>query len=100
VEEHPRLLALLERPTLAVLLMAQPDQELHPADLAELLALLAGWPQTRAVTLLLAPDGPRSSHPSAELEPERRPLSELHQAANVACPWLPLQPGAFLRWQG
>jgi 3,4-dihydroxy 2-butanone 4-phosphate synthase/GTP cyclohydrolase II len=100
VEEHPRLLALLERPTLAVLLMAQPDQELHPADLAELLALLAGWPQTRAVTLLLAPDGPRSSHPSSELEPERRPLTELHQTANVACPWLPLQPGAFLRWQG
>jgi 3,4-dihydroxy 2-butanone 4-phosphate synthase / GTP cyclohydrolase II len=99
VEDHPRLLALLEGPSLAILLMAQPDQELQPADLAALLTLLGGWPQTRAVALLLAPDGPRSSHPSALLEPERRPLAELHQAATLACPWLSLEPGAFLRWQ-
>ncbi|MEB3306290.1 MAG: bifunctional 3,4-dihydroxy-2-butanone-4-phosphate synthase/GTP cyclohydrolase II [Cyanobacteriota bacterium] len=99
LEDHPRLLALLERPSLAVLLMAQPAQELLPADLAALLTLLGGWPHTRAVALLLAPDGPRSSHPSALLEPERRPLAELHQAATLACPWLSLEPGAFLRWQ-
>lgn len=99
VEDHPRLLALLEGPSLAILLMAQPSQELQPADLAALLTLLGGWPQTRAVALLLAPDGPRSSHPSALLEPERRSLAELHQAASLACPWLSLQPGAFLRWQ-
>ena len=99
-EDHPRLLALLERPSLAALLMAQPGQQLRPVDLAEALTLLAGWPQTTAVSLLLAPDGPRSSHPSALLEPERRPLSELHQAATLACPWLSLRPGAFIRWQG
>ncbi len=99
VEDHPRLLALLEGPSLAILLMAQPAQELQPADLAALLTLLGGWPHTRAVSLLLAPDGPRSSHPSALLEPDRRPLAELHQAATLACPWLSLAPGAFLRWQ-
>ncbi|MGA1302485.1 MAG: bifunctional 3,4-dihydroxy-2-butanone-4-phosphate synthase/GTP cyclohydrolase II [Cyanobium sp.] len=99
VEDHPRLLALLERPSVAVLLMAPPAQELQPADLAALLTLLGGWPHTQAVSLLLAPDGPRSSHPSALLEPERRPLVELHQAATLACPWLSLDPGAFLRWQ-
>ena len=99
VEEHPRLLALLEGPSLAILLMAQPSQELQPADLDALLTLLGSWPHTRAVSLLLAPDGPRSSHPSALLEPERRPLAELQQAATLACPWLSLEPGAFLRWQ-
>lgn len=99
VEDHARLLALLEGPSLAVLLMAQPAQELQSMDLAEVLTLLGGWPQTRAVSLLLAPDGPRSSHPSALLEPERRPLSELLQAATLACPWLHLEPGAFIRWQ-
>ncbi|MEB3334381.1 MAG: bifunctional 3,4-dihydroxy-2-butanone-4-phosphate synthase/GTP cyclohydrolase II [Cyanobacteriota bacterium] len=99
-EDHPRLLALLERPSLAALVSAQGDQELGAADLAALLALLGGCPQTLAVTLLLAPDGPRSSHPSALLEPERRPLTELHQAATVACPLLPMEPGAFIRWQG
>jgi 3,4-dihydroxy 2-butanone 4-phosphate synthase/GTP cyclohydrolase II len=99
LEDHPRLLALLEGPSLAALLMAQPAQELQSVDLAEALTLLGGWPQTRAVSLLLAPDGPRSSHPSALLEPERRPLSELHQAATLACPWLHLEPGAFIVWQ-
>jgi len=99
LEDHPRLLALLEGPSLAILLMAQPTEELQPGDLAALLTLLGGWPHTRAVALLLAPDGPRSSHPSALLEPERRPLGELHQAATLACPWLNLEPGAFLRWQ-
>jgi 3,4-dihydroxy 2-butanone 4-phosphate synthase/GTP cyclohydrolase II len=99
-EDHPRLLALLERPSLAALVTAQAGQELQPADLAALLTLLGGCPQTRAVALLLAPDGPRSSHPSALLEPERRPLAELHQAATVACPLLPMEPGAFIRWQG
>ncbi len=98
LEDHPRLLALLEGPSLAALLMAQPAQELQSMDLAEALTLLGGWPQTRAVSLLLAPDGPRSSHPSALLEPERRSLSELHQAATLACPWLHLEPGAFIVW--
>ncbi|MFN9546667.1 MAG: bifunctional 3,4-dihydroxy-2-butanone-4-phosphate synthase/GTP cyclohydrolase II [Cyanobacteriota bacterium] len=100
LEDHPRLLALLEGPSLAALLTAQPGQELRPADLAAVLTLLGGWPQTRAVALLLAPDGPRSSHPSAQLEPERRPIAELHEAATLACPRLAMEPGAFIRWQG
>jgi 3,4-dihydroxy 2-butanone 4-phosphate synthase/GTP cyclohydrolase II len=99
LEDHPRLLALLEGPSLAVLLTAQGGQELQPADLAAVLTLLGSWPRTRAVSLLLAPDGPRSSHPSAQLEPERRALSELHQAATLACPRLVMEPGAFIRWQ-
>ena len=99
LEEHPRLLALLEGPSLAALLTAQPGQELQPADLAAVLTLLGGWPHTRAVSVLLAPDGPRSSHPSALLEPERRLLTELHQAATLACPRLTMEPGAFIRWQ-
>ena len=99
LEDHPRLLALLEGPSLAALLTAPPGQELRPADLAAVLTLLGGWPQTRAVALLLAPDGPRSSHPSALLEPERRPLSDLHSAATLACPRLAMEPGAFIRWQ-
>jgi 3,4-dihydroxy 2-butanone 4-phosphate synthase/GTP cyclohydrolase II len=98
-EDHPRLLALLEGPSLAILLTAQAGQELRPADLADLLTLLGSWPRTRAVSLLLAPDGPRSSHPSAHLEPERRPLSDVHQAASRACPRLAMEPGAFIRWQ-
>ncbi len=99
LEEHPRLLALLERPSLAAVLMAPPGQELRPADLAAALTLLVGWPETKAVALLLAPDVPRGSHPSALLEPERRPLVELHQAATLACPRLTMEPGAFIRWQ-
>ncbi|MEB3243994.1 MAG: bifunctional 3,4-dihydroxy-2-butanone-4-phosphate synthase/GTP cyclohydrolase II [Cyanobacteriota bacterium] len=99
IEEHPRLLALLQGPTLALRLVALPDQLLRPADLADALTQIAAWPQTSAVTLLLAPDGPRSSHPSAQLEPERRHLPELREAAPTACPWLSLRPGGFIRWQ-
>ncbi|MFM9073366.1 MAG: bifunctional 3,4-dihydroxy-2-butanone-4-phosphate synthase/GTP cyclohydrolase II [Cyanobium sp.] len=99
LEDHPRLRARLEGPSIAALLMAPPNQELQPADLASVLTLLGGWPQTRAVSLLLAPDGPRSSHPSAQMEPERRPLAELRQATYLACLWLSLEPGAFIRWQ-
>jgi hypothetical protein len=38
---------------------------------------LANWPATSRVSLLLASDGQRSAHPSAALEPQRRPLIEL-----------------------
>jgi 3,4-dihydroxy 2-butanone 4-phosphate synthase/GTP cyclohydrolase II len=100
LEDRPRLLALLEGPSLAMLLTAQPGQELGPADLAAALTLLGGWPRTRAVALLLAPDAQRGSHPSAHLEPERRPLADLHAAATLACPRLAMEPGAFIRWQG
>jgi len=48
----------------------------------------------------LAPDTQRSSHPSANLEPEQRPLAELGavQEAGLTS-LLTLQPGAFLVWR-
>jgi 3,4-dihydroxy 2-butanone 4-phosphate synthase/GTP cyclohydrolase II len=94
-EEHPRLLALLERPDLAILLTPAAGQQLEEAALTAVLSQMATWPHTRAVSLLLTPDSQRSSHPSVTLEPEQRPLLELRQRS----PQLPLQPGAFLRWQ-
>jgi 3,4-dihydroxy 2-butanone 4-phosphate synthase/GTP cyclohydrolase II len=65
------------------------------------LATMAGWPATQAVSLLMAPDGQRSSHPSVELEPSRRPLAELGSPANdrTTSQGLRLEPGAFLVWR-
>ncbi|MGB5240840.1 MAG: bifunctional 3,4-dihydroxy-2-butanone-4-phosphate synthase/GTP cyclohydrolase II [Prochlorococcaceae cyanobacterium] len=95
-EEHPRLLALLGQPQLALLLAQQAggDQPLAEADLLSALTLMAGWATTRAVSLLLTPDAQRSAHPSATLEPVCRPLLELTQAR----PRLAATPGAFVRW--
>ena len=59
---------------------------------AAALVLMGGWPQTERVSLLLAPDGQRSSHPSADLESEQRPLADLGTDLIV-------QPGAFLIWR-
>ncbi|MFO7629283.1 MAG: bifunctional 3,4-dihydroxy-2-butanone-4-phosphate synthase/GTP cyclohydrolase II [Prochlorococcaceae cyanobacterium] len=95
-EEHPRLLALLDQPSLAVLLSAGQGAGLTMETIAQALAQLGRRPAARAVSLLLAPDQQRSSHPSADLEPERRPLAELRQER--LCPMVPLQPGAFVRW--
>ncbi|MCP9845329.1 bifunctional 3,4-dihydroxy-2-butanone-4-phosphate synthase RibB/GTP cyclohydrolase II RibA [Synechococcus sp. Lug-A] len=94
-EEHPRLLALLQQPELALLLASTDGHALGRGDLTALLGLLAEWPGCRAITLLLTPDAQRSSHPSATLEPELRPLLELRQDG----PTLPRQPGSLLRWQ-
>ncbi len=108
LEEHPRLLALLDQPDLAVLLgplkdsaaareingAIDADGDLHPERLVESLQTLAGWHGTLAVSLLLAPDAQRSAHPSATLETELRPLDELRQEH----PRLRLQPGSLLRW--
>ncbi|MCX5933086.1 MAG: bifunctional 3,4-dihydroxy-2-butanone-4-phosphate synthase/GTP cyclohydrolase II [Cyanobacteria bacterium] len=95
-EEHPRLLALLGQPQLALLLAqgAGGDERLSEADLLSALTLMAGWSGTRAVSLLLSPDAQRSAHPSATLEPERRPLLELSQVS----PQLAATAGAFMRW--
>ncbi len=93
-EEHPRLLALLGQPELALLLAPRGDQGLQDADLVAFLGQMAAWPGTRAVSLLLAPDAQRSSHPSATLEPQQRPLAELGQRN----PRLPLRAGAFVHW--
>lgn len=88
-EEHPRLLALLDRPSLAVLITGS-----SPELLQEGLARLARWPATQSVCLLLAPDAQRSTHPSVSIEAERRPLQEL--AAATALP--PHQQSGLTRW--
>jgi hypothetical protein len=63
--------------------------------------VMARWPQTLGVGLLLTPDQRRHSHPSVDLEPERRPLSDLQEGADPAtCPLLNLSPAAFIRWDG
>ena len=99
-EDHPRLLALLDQPRLALLLSAAPDQQLTAADLAGPLMVMARWGNTQAVGLLLTPDVRRRSHPSVDLEPEARPLGDLQDSTNPAsCPLLNLTPGAFIRWR-
>ncbi|MEB3169874.1 MAG: bifunctional 3,4-dihydroxy-2-butanone-4-phosphate synthase/GTP cyclohydrolase II [Synechococcaceae cyanobacterium] len=97
-EEHPRLLALLAQPQLAVLLRAPEGRPLSPADLAAVLQRVAAWPGGLAVSLLLAPDGRRVGHPSVDLEPEIRPLADLGATATT-CPRLSVTPGAFVVWR-
>ena len=97
-EEHPRLLALLAQPQLAVLVRAPEGRALSPADLAGVLQRFAAWPEGGGVSLLLAPDGRRVEHPSVDLEPEIRPLTDL-EATATTCPRLSLSPGAFVVWR-
>ena len=91
-EEHPRLLALLDQPQLAVLLGGLDHASSGVGAVAAALVLMGDWPQTERLSLLLAPDGQRSSHPSADLESEQRPLADLGTDLIV-------QPGAFLVWR-
>lgn len=99
-EEHPRLLALLNQPRIALLLSAAGGGQLSAADLAGPLMVMARWPSTQAVGLLLTPDVRRRSHPSADLEPEGRALADLQDSQDSArCPLLNLTPGAFIRWR-
>jgi 3,4-dihydroxy 2-butanone 4-phosphate synthase/GTP cyclohydrolase II len=72
--EEPRQLALLNQPQLAIQLSGA---TLTKEALLAALEQLASWPGTSRVSLLLASDGQRSAHPSAALEPQRRPLIEL-----------------------
>jgi 3,4-dihydroxy 2-butanone 4-phosphate synthase/GTP cyclohydrolase II len=97
-EEHPRLLALLAQPRLALLLRSPEPRPLAPADLAAVLQRIASWPGGRAVSLLLAPDGRRVEHPSVDLEPEIRPLADLG-ATESSCPRLSVTPGGFVVWR-
>ncbi|MFM9103059.1 MAG: GTP cyclohydrolase II, partial [Cyanobium sp.] len=98
-EEHLRLLALLDQPQISLLLSAASGKELTAADLAGPLMVMARWPQTLSLGLLLTPDHRRHSHPSIDLEPERRPLEDLQSSEDPArCPLLRLTPGAFIRW--
>ena len=91
-EEHPRLLALLDQPQLAVLLGGLDHAASGVRAVAAALVLMGDWPKTERLSLLLAPDGQRSSHPSADLESEQRPLADLGTDLIV-------QPGAFLVWR-
>ena len=91
-EEHPRLLALLDQPQLAVLLSGLDHAGSGVGAVAAALVLMGGWHKTERLSLLLAPDGQRSSHPSADLESEQRPLADLGTDLIV-------QPGAFLIWR-
>ena len=94
------MLALLGRPQLTLLLTAGVERQLTAADLSGSLMTMARWPETRSVALLLAPDAQRCGHPSADLEAERRDLSDLGSAPELThCPLLDLTPGAFIRWQ-
>lgn len=99
MEHHPRLLALLDQPRLAVLLSAPPDHHLSSPDLASLLGHLASWPATRTIQLLLAPDSQRLGHPGAHWQAEWRSLAELRATTDSTCPWLPLAAGAFVGWE-
>ena len=99
VESHPRLLALMDQPQLAVLLTARGGSQLAASDLAAVLQPLASWPHTGAIDLLLAPDSRRLEHPSASLEPEQRPLADLVPSGGERCPRLELRAGAFVRWR-
>ena len=89
LEEHSRVLALLNQPDLAVL-VASGDQQ----QLAQALHTMAAWPQTGSVSLLLAPDSQRTVHPSNTLEAQRRPLVELMADR----PQLQIDAGMLMRW--
>jgi 3,4-dihydroxy 2-butanone 4-phosphate synthase/GTP cyclohydrolase II len=98
-ETDARLLALLDQPQLALLLAAERDQQLLASDLANLLRTLAGWEGCQRISLLLAPDAKRVSHPSSDVHPEHRGLADLNPGPDVAsCPRLDLRPGAFVVW--
>jgi 3,4-dihydroxy 2-butanone 4-phosphate synthase/GTP cyclohydrolase II len=103
-EEHPRVLALLDRPALAVLLAAPAGGQLTAEDLRGFLQAMAAWSDTAAVSLLLAPDAQRTGHPSVDLEPERRPIHELSGGVATAGSLSgaragELRAGAFIVWQ-
>jgi 3,4-dihydroxy 2-butanone 4-phosphate synthase/GTP cyclohydrolase II len=102
VEEHPRLLALMNQPALAILITPIMERAaIETSQLETLLAAIASWEDTQAVTLLLAPDGQRSSHPSVAMEPVTRVLAELTSPPSLGAraPGLDLEPGAFLHWR-
>ena len=97
-ESDPRLLALLDQPQLALLLGCPDGRLLSAADLAASLQKLMQQGGTERLSLLLAPDAQRLTHPSATLEPEIRDLKDLSSGENESCPRLSLQPGAFVVW--
>ncbi len=82
-----RLHALLNQPRLSLLLRhldsSLPQDPAQPDELVlQALSQAAQWPGTRRVSALLAEDMQHSTHPSVDLEPEHRPLTELLSAAS------------------
>jgi spermidine/putrescine transport system substrate-binding protein len=63
------------------------------------LAAMGRWQGTGQVSVLLAPDGQRTSHPSVGLEPQERQLAELQRGEPTGTGLQPLEPGAFLIWR-
>ena len=91
-EEHNRVLALLDQPDLAVVVSgASADR------LGEGLRRMALWQETQSVSLLLAADAQRSSHPSNTLEARRRPLQEL-ESTRGGTEALSLEAATLVRW--
>jgi 3,4-dihydroxy 2-butanone 4-phosphate synthase/GTP cyclohydrolase II len=105
-ETQARLLALLQQPRLALLLSLDSGEEgqrvdgLNQGPTRTLLQRLAQWPGSERVSLLLAPDAQRSSHPSAQLEPQRRPMVELQGGLADGLPGAGSSngSGSFLIW--
>jgi 3,4-dihydroxy 2-butanone 4-phosphate synthase/GTP cyclohydrolase II len=96
-EEDPRLLALLNRPQLALLLSTGERASLEPALLRRALELLASAEGTCRVGLLLSPEPQRINHPSASLEAQQRPLAELVQPGAGQGPRL--DAGVLVIWR-
>jgi 3,4-dihydroxy 2-butanone 4-phosphate synthase/GTP cyclohydrolase II len=94
-EDQPRVLALLDQPALAVLLTLREGEEIGSAALGELLQAMAAWGGTTAVSLLLAPDPPRTEHPRADLEPRILPIDMLRPAVRFqpSRAWMETQAG-------
>jgi 3,4-dihydroxy 2-butanone 4-phosphate synthase/GTP cyclohydrolase II len=103
MEPEVRLLALLNCPQLTLLLSGIDSEACSSQAVVRAVAKLGRWPGTQRVSLMLAPDMEHSSHPSADLEPEHRPLAELVTAPTASGPaalaGLRLSPGSFLVWR-
>jgi 3,4-dihydroxy 2-butanone 4-phosphate synthase/GTP cyclohydrolase II len=99
-EQDPRVLALLNRPQLALLVSAANatagPQSLMGAPLQQCLQLLAQLPGTSSISLVLSPDPQHLNHPSASLQIEQRDLHELRQNQPFK---LTTDPGLLIRWQ-
>jgi 3,4-dihydroxy 2-butanone 4-phosphate synthase/GTP cyclohydrolase II len=102
-EPEVRLLALLNSPQLTVMLSAGPAEDCSSQAVVQAIGLLARWTGTQRLSLMLAPGLEHSSHPSADLEPEQRPLAELHGSGDAGGPaalaGLRLDQGSFLVWR-
>lgn len=102
-ESQVRLLALLNQPQLAVLVTPSRNPSRLETSAADpdtkptlmLLRQMAAWQGCEQVSFLLAPDVQQSVHPSAQLEPQERPLDDLITGSAE----VDLKSEAFLIWR-